>query len=47
MIMWGLQIFLALVFGAAGTMKLVRSKPQLAANPHSLAALAIVVATFR
>ena len=34
MIMWGIQIFLALAFGAAGTMKLVRSKAQLAANPH-------------
>jgi hypothetical protein len=34
MIMWAIQIFLALAFGAAGTMKLVRSKAQLAANPH-------------
>ena len=34
MIMWAIQIFLALAFGAAGTMKLVRSKTQLAANPH-------------
>jgi hypothetical protein len=34
MIMWGIQIFLAVAFGAAGTMKLVRSKAQLAANPH-------------
>jgi hypothetical protein len=34
MIMWAIQIFLALAFGGAGTMKLVRSKAQLAANPH-------------
>ena len=34
MIMWAIQIFLAVVFGAAGTMKLVRSKAQLATNPH-------------
>jgi hypothetical protein len=34
MIMWAIQMFLALAFGAAGTMKLVRSKPQLAANPQ-------------
>jgi hypothetical protein len=34
MIMWAIQIFLALAFGAAGTMKLVRAKAQLAANPH-------------
>ena len=34
MIMWAIQIFLAVAFGAAGTMKLVRSKAQLAANPH-------------
>ena len=34
MIMWAIQIFLALAFGAAGTMKLVRSKAQLATNPH-------------
>ena len=34
MIMWAIQILLAVVFGAAGTMKLVRSKAQLAANPH-------------
>ncbi len=34
MIMWGIQIFLAAAFGAVGTMKLVRSKAQLAANPH-------------
>ena len=34
MIMWSIQIFLAVAFGAAGTMKLVRSKAQLAAIPH-------------
>jgi DoxX-like family len=34
MTMWAIQIFLAVAFGAAGTMKLVRSKAQLAANPH-------------
>jgi hypothetical protein len=34
MIMWAIQIFLAVAFGAAGTMKLVRSKAQLTANPH-------------
>jgi hypothetical protein len=34
MIMWAIQIFLALTFGAVGTMKLVRSKAKLAANPH-------------
>ena len=34
MIMWAIQIFLALAFAAAGTMKLVRSKAQLASNPH-------------
>ena len=34
MVMWAIQIFLAVVFGAAGTMKVVRSKAQLAANPH-------------
>ena len=34
MIMWAIQIFLAIAVGAAGTMKLVRSKAQLAANPH-------------
>ncbi len=34
MIMWAIQMFLAVAFGAAGTMKLVRSKAQLAANPH-------------
>jgi len=34
MIMWAIQILLAAAFGAAGTMKLVRSKAQLAANPH-------------
>lgn len=34
MILWTIQIFLAVVFGAAGTLKLVRSKAKLAANPH-------------
>jgi hypothetical protein len=34
MVVWAIQIFLAVAFGAAGTMKLVRSKAQLAANPH-------------
>jgi hypothetical protein len=34
MIMWAIQILLAVAFGAAGTMKLVRSKAQLAANLH-------------
>lgn len=34
MIMWAIQIFLAVVFAAAGTMKLVRSKAQLAAHLH-------------
>jgi hypothetical protein len=34
MIMWAIQILLAFAFGAAGTMKLVRSKTQLAARPH-------------
>jgi len=34
MIMWAIQIFLAVAFGAKGTMKLVRSRAQLAANPH-------------
>jgi hypothetical protein len=34
MIMWMIQIFLAVAFGAAGTMKVVRSKVQLASNPH-------------
>jgi hypothetical protein len=34
MIMWAIQILLAVAFGVAGTMKLVRSKAQLAANPH-------------
>ena len=34
MILWAIQILLAVVFGAAGTMKLVRSKAQFAANPH-------------
>ena len=34
MILWTIQVFLAVAFGAAGTLKLVRSKAQLAANPH-------------
>ena len=34
MIVWAIQILLAVAFGAAGMMKLVRSKSQLAANPH-------------
>jgi hypothetical protein len=34
MILWTIQILLAFAFAAAGTMKLVRSKEQLAANPH-------------
>jgi len=34
MIMWTIQIFLAAVFAAAGTMKLVRPKADIAANPH-------------
>ena len=34
MIMWAIQILLAVAFGAAGTMKVVRSMAQLAANPH-------------
>jgi uncharacterized membrane protein YphA (DoxX/SURF4 family) len=34
MIMWVIQIFVALAFLATGTMKLVKSKAQLAANPH-------------
>ena len=32
MIMWAIQIFLAVAFGAAGTMKLVRSKAQFASE---------------
>jgi len=34
MTIWIIQIVLAVVFAAAGTMKLVRSKAQLAATPH-------------
>jgi hypothetical protein len=34
MMLWAIQIFLAIAFGAAGTMKLVRSKAQLGTNPH-------------
>jgi hypothetical protein len=32
--MWTIQILLALGVGAAGTMKLVKSKAQLEGNPH-------------
>ncbi len=32
--MWAIQILLALVFAAAGTMKLARPKTQLQENPH-------------
>lgn len=32
--LWAIQIFLGVVFGAVGTIKLVRSKKQLAANSH-------------
>jgi DoxX-like protein len=34
MIIWIIQILLALAVGAAGVMKLVSSKAQLEANPH-------------
>jgi len=34
MMMWTIQILLAIGVGAAGTMKLVKSKAQLDANPH-------------
>lgn len=34
MIIWAIQILLALGVGAAGVMKLVKSKAQLEANPH-------------
>jgi DoxX-like family len=34
MIIWTIQILLALGVGAGGAMKLVRSKAQLEANPH-------------
>jgi len=34
MVIWTIQILLALGVGAAGTMKLVKSKAQLEANPH-------------
>jgi hypothetical protein len=34
MIMWAIQIVLALAFAATGMMKLVRTKAQLSANPH-------------
>ena len=32
--MWAIRILLAVAFGAAGAMKLVRSQAHLAANPH-------------
>ena len=34
MVIWTIQILVAVSFAAAGTMKLVRSKEELAANPH-------------
>jgi hypothetical protein len=34
MMLWTIQVLLALVFAATGLMKLVRSRAQLAANPH-------------
>jgi len=34
MIIWTIQIALALAVGAAGTMKLIKSKAQLETNPH-------------
>ena len=34
LVLWAIQIVLAVAFGAAGTMKLIRSKAQLASNPH-------------
>jgi uncharacterized membrane protein len=34
MILWMIQVLLALVFAAVGMMKLVRSREQLAANAH-------------
>ena len=34
MFMWAIQIVLAVVFGAAGAMKLLQPKAQLADNPH-------------
>jgi hypothetical protein len=34
MIIWAIQILLALAVGAAGVIKLVRSKAQLEVNPH-------------
>ena len=34
LVFWGIQIVLAVAFGAAGVMKLTRSKAQLEANPH-------------
>jgi hypothetical protein len=46
MIMWTIQILLALWVGAAGTMKLVKSKAQLEAATI-LAVLSVVVAAYR
>ena len=34
LVLWGIQIVLAVAFGAAGAMKLTRSKAQLETNPH-------------
>ena len=34
MLIWAIQIALAVAVGAAGTMKLVKSKAQLETNPH-------------
>ena len=34
LVMWAIQIVLAVAFAAAGAMKLVRSKAQLESNPH-------------
>ena len=34
LVLWGIQVGLAVAFGAAGAMKLVRSKAQLESNPH-------------
>jgi len=34
LVLWGIQIVLAVAFGAAGAMKLLRSKAQLESNPH-------------
>ena len=34
LVLWAIQIVLAVAFGASGVMKLIRSKAQLEANPH-------------